>query len=46
MEIAIIESGQKGYEIARQLDWHQNKLSQIIIGAHRANSEERRQLAD
>ncbi|MCH7499167.1 MAG: hypothetical protein IH886_04045 [Nitrospinae bacterium] len=45
LKIAIIESGRKGYEIAHQLNWHPTKVSQIVIGAHRANSEEQRQLS-
>ena len=45
LKIAIIESGMKGYEIAHQLDWHPTKVSQIVIGAHRPNSDEQRQLA-
>jgi len=46
LKIAIIESGRKGYEIAHQLDWHPTKVSQIVIGAHRPNSDEQRQLAN
>ena len=45
LKIAIIESGLKGYEIAHQLHWHPTKVSQIVIGAHRPNSNEKRQLA-
>jgi len=45
LKIAIIESGRKGYEIAHQLDWHPTKVSQIVIGAHRPNSDEQLQLA-
>jgi len=46
LKIAIIESGRKGYQIARELDWHPTKVSQIVIGAHRPNSDEKRQLAN
>ncbi|MBT6718105.1 MAG: helix-turn-helix transcriptional regulator [Nitrospina sp.] len=45
LKIAIIESGKKGYEIARQLDWHPTKVSQIVIGAYTPSSVEKRQLA-
>ena len=45
LKIAIIESGRKGYEIAHELNWHPTKVSQIVIGAHRPNSDEKRQLA-
>ena len=46
LKIAIIESGKKGYEIARQLEWHPNKVSQIVIGAYTPSSVEKRQLAE
>lgn len=46
LKIAIIESGRRGYEIAHQLNWHPTKVSQIVIGAHRPNSDEKRQLAN
>ena len=45
LKIAIIETGQKGYQIARRLGWHPTKVSQIVIGAHPPNAEEKRQLA-
>ncbi len=45
LKIAIIESGRKGYEIAHDLNWHPTKVSQIVIGAHRPASDEKRQLA-
>jgi len=45
LKIAIIESGRKGYEIAHQLNWHPTKVSQIVIGAHKPNSDEQLQLA-
>lgn len=45
LKIAIIESGRKGYEIAHGLGWHPTKVSQIVIGAHRPNPDEQRQLA-
>ena len=46
LKIAIIESGQKGYEIAHRLGWHPTKVSQIVIGAHRPNANEKCQLAN
>ena len=46
LKIAIIESGRKGYEIARHLEWHPTKVSQIIIGAYTPSSFEKRQLAE
>ena len=46
LKIAIIESGKKGYEIARQLEWHPTKVSQIVIGAYTPSSVEKRQLAE
>ena len=45
IKIAIIESGQKGYELARGLGWHPSKVSQIIIGAYRPSFAEKRVLA-
>lgn len=45
LKIAIIESGRKGYEIANSLGWHPTKVSQIVIGAYRPSSIEKRQLA-
>ncbi len=44
--LAIIESGRKGYEIARHLEWHPTKVSQIVIGAYTPNSVEKRQLSE
>ena len=46
LKIAILESPYKGYEIAHRLDWHPTKVSQITIGAHRPNADEKRQLAE
>jgi hypothetical protein len=46
LKIAIIESGEKGYEIARKLEWHPTKVSQIVIGAYAPSSVEKRQLAE
>ena len=46
LKISIIESGKKGYEIARQLEWHPTKVSQIVIGAYTPSSVEKRQLAE
>ncbi len=46
LKCAIIQDGRKGYQIAQLLGWHPSKVSQIIIGAHTPNSEEKRQLAD
>ena len=46
LKIAIIESGEKGYEVARKLEWHPTKVSQIVIGAYTPNSAEKRQLAE
>jgi len=45
LKIAIIKSGREGYEIARELNWHPTKVSQIKIGAHRPSFDEKRQLA-
>lgn len=45
LKIAILQSGRKGYQIAHDLGWHPTKISQIVIGAHRPNSDEKRQLA-
>ena len=30
VKVAIVKTGRRGYEIARALDWHPAKLSQII----------------
>jgi transcriptional regulator with XRE-family HTH domain len=46
LKIAIIESGQKGYEIANSLNWHPTKVSQIVIGASRPSAEEKLLLAN
>jgi transcriptional regulator with XRE-family HTH domain len=46
LKIAIIESGRKGYEIANSLNWHQTKVSQIVIGAVRPSADDKRQLAN
>jgi len=46
LKIAIFESPYKGYEIAHYLGWHPTKVSQIVIGAHLPNADEKRQLAE
>lgn len=46
LKIAIIESSRKGYQVAHELDWHPTKVSQIVSGAHRPNSDEKLQLAN
>ena len=46
LKIAIIESGQKGYELANGIGWHPTKVSQIVIGAQRPSAEDKRQLAN
>jgi hypothetical protein len=46
LKIAIIASGFKGYELARTLQWHPTKVSQIVIGAHHPTDNEKQQLAD
>ena len=30
VKVAIVKSGRRGYEVARALQWHPAKLSQII----------------
>lgn len=46
LKLAIISSGFKGYELARFLQWHPTKVSQIVIGAHDPPNGEKQQLAD
>ncbi|PIR01371.1 MAG: hypothetical protein COV66_01805 [Nitrospinae bacterium CG11_big_fil_rev_8_21_14_0_20_45_15] len=45
LKCAIIQSGQKGYEIANQLGWSPSKISQIVIGVYRPSSEDKRKLS-
>lgn len=42
---AIIESGLKGYEVARANDWTSSKLSSIINGSYIPSSLEKEDLA-
>ena len=46
LKIAIIESGQKGYELANSLNWHPTKISQIVIGAQRPSADDKCQIAN
>ena len=46
IKVAVLRSKKKGYEIARQLEWHPTKVSQIVIGAYTPSSVEKRQLAE
>jgi hypothetical protein len=45
IKVAVLRSEKKGYEIARQLDWHPSKLSQIISGVYLPDSNEKQRLA-
>lgn len=44
LEIQIIKSGKKKYEITRGLDWHASKLSSILNGSYKPSSMEREDL--
>ena len=46
IKVAVLRSEKKGCEIARQLEWHPTKVSQIVIGAYTPSSVEKRQLAE
>ena len=46
LKVAIIESGQKSYELAYKLNWHPTKLSHVVTGAYPASVDDKRQLAD
>ena len=46
LKVAIIESGQKAYQVAHQLHWHPTKLSQIVIGVYSPSDDEKLGLAN
>ena len=46
LEIQIIKSGKKKYEITRGLDWHASKLSSILNGSYKPSSMEREDLCE
>lgn len=45
VKIAILKSGKHGYEVARNLRWHQTKLSSVINESYRPSSMEWEDLA-
>jgi hypothetical protein len=44
LEILILKSGKKKYEIARELDWHPSKLSAILSEVYEPSSLEQEDL--
>ena len=45
LKVSFVRSGRKIYAIARDLDWHPTKISQIISGVYSPDEIEKKQLA-
>ena len=45
LEILILKSGKKKYEIARELDWHPSKLSAILSEVYEPSTIEKEDVA-
>jgi hypothetical protein len=46
LEIQIIKSSKRKYEITRDLGWHASKLSSILNGSYRPSTMEREDLCE
>ena len=46
LEILILKSGKKKYEIARELDWHPSKVSAILSEVYEPSSMEKEDLCE
>lgn len=44
LEILILKSGKKKYEIARELDWHPSKVSAILSEVYEPSTMEKEDL--
>ncbi len=45
LKIRIMEQGYKNYELAREIEMHPNRLSQIINQIYPSNESERKKIA-
>jgi len=45
LKIAILKTGKKDYQFARELDWSPSKLSHIINGVQKPTREEQEKLS-